>query len=184
MHPRYAAYSASLPPTFKTSERSDRRNPRYRGNCRRAKPFLIWRRGMGDIKWSAHRSGSCELWARLNGRFAPARSRRLPDSIFTVRQKNKGHVHMAAVSLACLTSRYGMFGTFTSDLHDLADRFSACGVTSVAMKSNAGRCTARNSCPTSISMKPLVPPSGAAWTETRRAIHHPARGPAAAHFWM
>jgi transposase len=28
-----------------------------------------------------------------------------------------------------------MFGTFTSDLHDLADWFKACDVTSVAMKS-------------------------------------------------
>jgi transposase len=44
-------------------------------------------------------------------------------------------MHMAAVNPACADIPVRMFGTFTSDLHDLADRFKACGVTSVAMES-------------------------------------------------
>ena len=44
-------------------------------------------------------------------------------------------MHMAAVNPACADIPVRMFGTFTSDLHDLADWFKACGVTSVAMES-------------------------------------------------
>jgi transposase len=42
--------------------------------------------------------------------------------------------HMAAVDPTC-TDPVRAFGTFTQDLHDLADWFKACGVTSVAMES-------------------------------------------------
>ena len=44
-------------------------------------------------------------------------------------------MHMAAVNPAYADIPVRMFGTFTSDLHDLADWFKACGVTSVAMES-------------------------------------------------
>jgi transposase len=42
---------------------------------------------------------------------------------------------MAAVNPACTDMLVRMFGTFTRELHDLADWFKACGVTSVAMES-------------------------------------------------
>jgi hypothetical protein len=41
-------------------------------------------------------------------------------------------MHMAAVNPACTDMPVRAFGTFTQDLHDLADWFKACGVTSVA----------------------------------------------------
>lgn len=44
-------------------------------------------------------------------------------------------MHMAAVNPACADTPVRAFGTFTQDLHDLADWFKACGVTSVAMES-------------------------------------------------
>ena len=44
-------------------------------------------------------------------------------------------MHMAAVNPACTDVPVRSFGTFTQDLHDLADWFTACGVTSVAMES-------------------------------------------------
>src|SRR5258706_1408401 len=44
-------------------------------------------------------------------------------------------MHMAAVNPACTDVPVRSFGTFTQDLHDLADWFKACGVTSVAMES-------------------------------------------------
>jgi transposase len=44
-------------------------------------------------------------------------------------------MHMAAVNPACIDAPVRSFGTFTQDLHDLADWFKACGVTSVAMES-------------------------------------------------
>lgn len=44
-------------------------------------------------------------------------------------------MHMAAVNPACTDTPVRAFGTFTQDLHDLADWFKACGVTSVAMES-------------------------------------------------
>src|SRR3984885_16016325 len=44
-------------------------------------------------------------------------------------------MHMAAVDRACTETPVRAFGTFTQDLHDLADWFKACGVTSVAMES-------------------------------------------------
>jgi transposase len=44
-------------------------------------------------------------------------------------------VHMAAVDPACTDTPVRAFGTFTQDLHDLADWFKGCGVTSVAMES-------------------------------------------------
>jgi transposase len=44
-------------------------------------------------------------------------------------------MHMAAVSPDCADMPVRAFGTFTQDLHDLADWFKACGVTSVAMES-------------------------------------------------
>ena len=44
-------------------------------------------------------------------------------------------MHMAAVSPDACETPVRAFGTFTQDLHDLADRFDACGVTSVAMES-------------------------------------------------
>src|SRR3979409_1201922 len=47
-------------------------------------------------------------------------------------------MHMAAVNPTCADIPVRMFGTFTSDLHDLADWFKACGVTSVAMESTGG----------------------------------------------
>jgi hypothetical protein len=43
-------------------------------------------------------------------------------------------MHMAAVNPACTDTPVRTFGTFTEELHDLADRFKACGVTSVAME--------------------------------------------------
>jgi hypothetical protein len=42
---------------------------------------------------------------------------------------------MAAVDPICTDTPMRAFGTFTEDLHDLADWFKACGVTSVAMES-------------------------------------------------
>jgi len=44
-------------------------------------------------------------------------------------------MHMAAVDPACTDVPVRSFGTFTQDLHELADWFKACGVTSVAMES-------------------------------------------------
>jgi transposase InsO family protein len=44
-------------------------------------------------------------------------------------------MHMAAVNPACADVSVRSFGTFTQDLHNLADWFKACGVTSVAMES-------------------------------------------------
>ena len=44
-------------------------------------------------------------------------------------------MHMAAVSPDACDTPVRAFGTFTQDLHDLADWFKACGVTSVAMES-------------------------------------------------
>src|SRR6202142_4129588 len=44
-------------------------------------------------------------------------------------------MHMAAVNPTCTDVPVRAFGTFTKDLHDLADWFKACGVTSVAMES-------------------------------------------------
>src|SRR4051812_8961085 len=44
-------------------------------------------------------------------------------------------MHMAAVNPACTDTPVRAFGTFTQDLHELADWFKACGVTSVAMES-------------------------------------------------
>jgi hypothetical protein len=44
-------------------------------------------------------------------------------------------MHLAAVNPACTDMPVRSFGTFTQDLHDLADWFKACGVTSVAMES-------------------------------------------------
>jgi hypothetical protein len=44
-------------------------------------------------------------------------------------------MHMAAVDPACTDTPVRAFGTFTHDLHDLADWFKTCGVTSVAMES-------------------------------------------------
>ncbi|MDZ4137711.1 MAG: IS110 family transposase [Erythrobacter sp.] len=44
-------------------------------------------------------------------------------------------MHMAAVNLDACDTPVRAFGTFTQDLHDLADWFEACGVTSVAMES-------------------------------------------------
>lgn len=44
-------------------------------------------------------------------------------------------MHMAAVNPDACDSPVRAFGTFTQDLHDLADWFEACGVTSVAMES-------------------------------------------------
>lgn len=44
-------------------------------------------------------------------------------------------MHMAAVNPASAQTPIRSFGTFTQDLHDLADWFKACGVTSVAMES-------------------------------------------------
>src|SRR5882724_2273747 len=44
-------------------------------------------------------------------------------------------MHMAAVNPACTDVPVRSFGTFTQDLHDLAEWFKACGVTSVAMES-------------------------------------------------
>ena len=45
-------------------------------------------------------------------------------------------MHMAAVSPAACETPVRAFGTFTQDLHDLADWFKACGVTSIAMRSD------------------------------------------------
>ena len=47
-------------------------------------------------------------------------------------------MHMAAVDPTCADMPVRAFGTFTQDLHDLADWFKACGVTSVAMESSGG----------------------------------------------
>jgi transposase len=47
-------------------------------------------------------------------------------------------MHMAAVDPACTDTPLRALGTFTQDLHDLADWFKACGVTSVAMESSGG----------------------------------------------
>jgi transposase len=44
-------------------------------------------------------------------------------------------MHMAAVNPDTSDTPVRAFGTFTQDLHDLADWFDACGVTSVAMES-------------------------------------------------
>ena len=44
-------------------------------------------------------------------------------------------MHMAAVNPACTDEPVRTFGTFTRDLHSLADWFKTCGVTSVAMES-------------------------------------------------
>jgi hypothetical protein len=44
-------------------------------------------------------------------------------------------MHMAAVNPDACDTPVRAFGTFTQDLHDLADWFRSCGVTSVAMES-------------------------------------------------
>ena len=44
-------------------------------------------------------------------------------------------MHMAAVNPDSTDLPVRAFGTFTRDLHDLADWFRSCGVTSVAMES-------------------------------------------------
>ncbi|PZX36930.1 hypothetical protein LY56_03337 [Roseinatronobacter thiooxidans] len=44
-------------------------------------------------------------------------------------------MHMAAVNHDTDIMPVRAFGTFTQDLHDLADWFRSCGVTSVAMES-------------------------------------------------
>jgi transposase len=44
-------------------------------------------------------------------------------------------MHMAAVDPSCAERPVRAFGTFTQNLHDLADWFKSCGVTSVAMES-------------------------------------------------
>src|ERR1700678_3144778 len=44
-------------------------------------------------------------------------------------------MHMAAVDPTCTETPVRAFGTFTQNLHDLADWFKACGVTTVAMES-------------------------------------------------
>jgi transposase len=44
-------------------------------------------------------------------------------------------MHMAAVNPACADVPVRTFGTFTQDLHRLADWFKTCGATSVAMES-------------------------------------------------
>lgn len=44
-------------------------------------------------------------------------------------------MHIAAVNPACTDMPVRTFGTFTQDLHHLADWFKACGVTRVAMES-------------------------------------------------
>jgi transposase len=44
-------------------------------------------------------------------------------------------MHMVAVNPACTDVPVRSFGTFTQDLHELADWFKTCGVTSVAMES-------------------------------------------------
>lgn len=44
-------------------------------------------------------------------------------------------MHMAAVNPDVCDTPVRAFGTFTQDLHDIADWFNACGVTSVAMES-------------------------------------------------
>lgn len=44
-------------------------------------------------------------------------------------------MHMAAVNPDACDTPVKAFGTFTNDLHDLADWFQACGVTSIAMES-------------------------------------------------
>jgi len=44
-------------------------------------------------------------------------------------------MHMAAVNLDCDDVPVRSFGTFTCDLHRMADWFRSCGVTSVAIES-------------------------------------------------
>ncbi|MEP2531423.1 transposase [Shimia sp.] len=44
-------------------------------------------------------------------------------------------MHMAAVIADVAATTVRAFGTFTQDLHDLADWFQSCGVTTVAMES-------------------------------------------------
>src|ERR1700733_14112673 len=44
-------------------------------------------------------------------------------------------MHMAAVDPACSGHPVRSFGTFTRDLHQLADWFQSCGVTTIAMES-------------------------------------------------
>lgn len=43
-------------------------------------------------------------------------------------------MHMASVNPDACDTPVRAFGTFTQDLHDLADWFKACGVTSIAME--------------------------------------------------
>ena len=47
-------------------------------------------------------------------------------------------MHMAAANPDACDTPVRAFGTFTKDLHDLADWFRSCGVTSVAMESMCG----------------------------------------------
>jgi hypothetical protein len=47
-------------------------------------------------------------------------------------------MHMAAVDPICTDTPVRAFGTFTQDLHDLADWFKACGVISVAIEPGCG----------------------------------------------
>jgi transposase len=42
-------------------------------------------------------------------------------------------MHIAAVDPSCADKAVRAFGTFTQDLHDLADWFKSCGLTSVAI---------------------------------------------------
>ncbi|MCP1929338.1 hypothetical protein M2212_000187 [Bradyrhizobium elkanii] len=56
-------------------------------------------------------------------------------------------MHMAAVNPACTDVPVRSFGTFTRDLHELADWFKTCGVTSVAMESTASSPAHRSSRP-------------------------------------
>jgi hypothetical protein len=44
-------------------------------------------------------------------------------------------MHMAAVDPACADNPVRSFGAFTRDLHQLADWFQSCGVTTIAMES-------------------------------------------------
>ena len=48
-------------------------------------------------------------------------------------------MHMAAVNPARTDTPVRTFGTFTQDLHHLADWFKACGVTSAAARNRAGQ---------------------------------------------
>ena len=59
-------------------------------------------------------------------------------------------MHMAAVDPGCDAEPVRSFGTFTADLHRMADWFESCGVTTVAMESTGVYCPGstgrRNTC--------------------------------------